>query len=184
MTSRRDNPSDPVAFVFEATEVGWIDFRIPSLTSRLIQATHLGDPFPDLLQWLESILDGAESARWAIGEEGQMTQLVFLRAAHAGIDHMEDRLLLLSTSFREDELASRPVEAMNLIRDVYGAFRAFAEGPVYSPDDWEWDEEKDDCYDGHRLRDLRSRKIEAALRRGPEPEQLELRVGWSWRRRP
>ena len=177
--TRERAATDPVEITFDETEVGWIDIRIRcTLPDRRTTATHMADPFDDMLTWLEAVAAGAPMARWLVCQEGALLQVVFLSEARTGFDAANGRLVVLIGDWDSvDALGARAVTRMGLVRDVYGAFRRFAEGPDYRPTEWESMEENDDAWEGLPLRSLRSCRVEAALEGGPE--QLPLpRLRW------
>lgn len=164
---------------FDPPDSGWIRLQAQPLTADWhIAATHLDDPFPAMMDWLETILDGAASARWAIEEEGSVAQFVFLASA-GWLTRPKPQLVFMSSNDRGDvfRLASTPVTPLELVRTFYQSFREYVEGPGYVADEWalldrdpeEW------LWHGDDLRALRSRRVEEALR-APLAEQLSLNL--------
>jgi hypothetical protein len=171
---------DPVGLRIKTCDAGWIFFTIKSLIrpGMRIGATHLEDPFPDLIGWLEAIAGGANCASWAIAEEGSSARLVFV-AEHSGwLGGGSDRLIYIGDGNVLFGFAQAAVTRAGLVREFYQEFRRFVESPAYDPAQWEatplpegkgWDnltEEEEMQYsgwDGTRLRELTSEIVEAFI---------------------
>ena len=168
--------------IFDPPEWGWLFFRVPSLLAdRQFYGTHLEDPYPAMIEWLERISDGAESARWLVGEEGSVAQFIFVAAGDCGIDQVLAQLIVIIGDEKEGiwHFAHRPVTAQSLVSSFYGSFRAFAESERYDGAHWAtFNAETEDGWEGQPLEHLRSQKIEAYLKCSSDQLVLFPRQSW------
>lgn len=159
----------PLALDFLRTEAGWITFTVqPFAALETIWATHLDDPFPALLSWLEEIASGEREARWSLDEEGQVTEFIFLAKPRLPFASLFTRDRLIGQRFGSDDALSTTatcaVERAALVRSVYGAFRDFATSERYRPEEWESQPgEADSPWHGTALATLRSPLVEDFL---------------------
>jgi hypothetical protein len=183
------SPRDPVGLRFIECDAGWINFTVDALvvSSDVIAATHLEDPFPNMMRWLEAIADGADCASWAIPQEGTSARLIFV-AEHSGwLGGGSDRLIHIDEGSELYGFATVAVDRRALVQEFYRTFRQFVGGVRYIPLQWEppplpegrtlddLSEEEEPSYygyDGDNLRALVSPKLEAYLaRREKAPDE-------------
>ncbi len=169
--------SAPVAFEFVETCAGWITFQVrPFAALGIVWATHLDDPFPGLLAWLEEIASGEREARWSIDEEDYVTEFVFLAKPRLPLSGLftKDRLFAMRYGIEDSPSTSEScvVPREVLLRSAYGAFRDFVTSPLYAPGQWEApnDKKQEGGWRGTALAALRSPLIEdlLGLREAPE----------------
>ena len=188
---------------FEAPSAGWIRCRVPGLTDeKYVGCSYIYDPFPEMIEWLEAICDGASSAIWQIDEEGSSALFIY----HADLTVMFGQGARLIHCVAGEEvwrLSGVAVTARAVVEGFYRAFCSMVESadfvpgawemapysPAISPDIYIYDLPEEDQeriaalgraypYGGTILRCLYSKKIEAALR---DPEALPS-IG-DWRQR-
>ena len=152
---------DQFEIVFDPPELGCLDFSVPPLTvGWKVCGTHLDDPFPGMIEWLEQIVGGADVARWLVGEEGSVAQFVFLAHSRLYIDEVAAQLVLLRCN-KDGEifsLHSCPVTRHGVVRGFYEAFRSYIDSDRYQADHWEaiGDDIEDATWRGDPLRTLPS----------------------------
>ncbi len=178
---------------FSPPDYGWIDMTIPPLTDdRSIHCSFVFDPFPGLIDWLEEIATGAQYSVWSVDEEGVLARFIFLGKTPFRFSEEKDNLVLCrSGSEGIIRMGSIAVERVEVVRQIYGAFRTMTARKNYNPRHWElhprWheidqdDEEACDAaradwpFDGYCLRTLRSHVVENFLENaGQEDPQIEL----------
>lgn len=137
--------------VFAPPDAGWVyvDLTHDGKTTR-VYASHVEDPFEDLLSWCEAIASGADLAAWRVSEEGRLTQLIYVAGQHAIFDHANAHLVIIRTS-HSDTLSDSfvlPVDGRQLVQAFYQGFRAMAEAPNYDVRQWEAMGNEEVVYDG------------------------------------
>ncbi len=172
-------PQQSLEVDFTLPKSGWIWCRVKPLHDLYaLDCTDIWDPFGDMINWLEEIADDSKAASWCISHEGHCSRLQFF-GGNASIDDRSDYLFHVQTSGSIDRVRGVRVDRCQLVASFYGAFRAMADDPAYSPREWdrhphlqlieELDEEAFDTewakqpYGGLPLRTLRSPVIEAWL---------------------
>lgn len=151
------------------------------------------DPFPRMVEWLESICRGERWAIWEIDEEGLSALLIY----HADLsisDGAGARLILCEASDEVWHTCAMAVSPRAVVAAIWSAFRAMVADSAYTPREWEmpehepaitfdmddprWDEaverrwsarEQANPYSGAILRFLESPLIESIL---ADPEAL------------
>lgn len=168
---------------FSRPEVGWLDFEVLPLTAGWrVSATHLNDPFPAMIEWLERIIKGRETAIWQVDGESTSTVFVYLPSAYSIFNTAPEGLLALqytSDGWRSGFWRGTPDE---IVQAFYPAFRAYVEGADYDPMEWETVFAEDGhselgSWDGSRLKLLVSPELAAVLHKDLAV-QLELDLHW------
>lgn len=172
---------EPFVVKFGPTEAGWIDINVLPLTNGWpVSATHLDDPFPHLMPWLNDIAAGAACACWSISHEGRGTTRFIYAHHEVGLSpDFSPALLAIHTYFGHVHVRMYHVDAKQLVGAFYREFRRFVESEDYKPDEWE--DEFDFAVNrvGARLKTIGSRAIEEYLAEIPE-EQLCLDLRHSY----
>lgn len=133
-----------LAIEFGLPDAGWIFFKCLPLTD-YVTASCYEDPFPAMIAWLESIVDGADVARWSIGQEGSVADFICSNAHSQGFDSVEAQLIYVGASsmYGGSDPQSAPYlfsavtcPVKELVHTFYGAFRAMAEHPKFDRREW------------------------------------------------
>lgn len=127
--------SDLPAVIVEYSncEAGWITMKVSCGGQSVhIDLSHVFDPLPDLVHWLEAILTGVMECSFNIDEEGTWKKL----SAQNNYDG--------SVSFEITELHSDidaniqvRVERRQLVSAFYNELLAFYQSSEYDPEEWE-----------------------------------------------
>jgi len=113
-------------------EVGWIRFRITAGDrSVLVCASCVWDPFPDLLSWLERIIQYGRDTVFTINEEGRGKTL---SASPLGGSRW---LFEVHKAFQnEPPIISTALPQRVLVASFYQSLRAFARSALYDRNEW------------------------------------------------
>ena len=131
--------SAPLTVRFDRCEAGWINFRVTSGPDTLeLQASHIYDPLPALLAWLEAITFELPRCGWTLDEEGALVAFDVAEAEPA------ESLVRKPTSMRltvTPDYAAPPLTCTlgrrSLVRTFYQAVREFVNSDRYRPGEWE-----------------------------------------------
>lgn len=131
---------------YRECEAGWIRIYISAngQTER-VPASHIYDPFPDLIAWLENIITGVPVSEFTIDEEGYDAIFRFSQQDKQGVftlhgqvpeeyhDVVPEELCLLK------ELLRITISPRLLVNEFYTKFRSFVTSPAYHKDQWEYE---------------------------------------------
>jgi hypothetical protein len=129
---------------FECPDSGWIHFKCLPLT-QIVSATCYHDPFPDLIIWLEAIVDEVPLTRWSIGEEGGISDFLWSNAHYQGFDRVDPQLIHLRCGSPwqgqlKPQLLPAPTamtcSAEDVVAGFYLPFREMVEHADFSPREW------------------------------------------------
>lgn len=131
--------AEPLTVRFEGCEAGWIDFRLTAGQQTLsLRASHLFDPLPDLLAWLEAISLGLQRGGWTLDEEFQRVQFDIHEVAPQPIfGRRSDPVLLTVRPDGNVAPLSCTLTRRDLVRAFDGALRDFVTSDRYRPAEWE-----------------------------------------------
>lgn len=131
---------------FGDCDAGWLSMLLTagerSLTARL---SHLLDPLPDMLAWLEAIVIGVEECGFRIDQEegdffdenGAFVNFSASKQLRAIPEHRAYTILNVTPPY-----GSQPLQATlptyDLVRIFYRAFREFADSTAYVREQWEY----------------------------------------------
>lgn len=182
MSCEKDRPS-LLEVSFDPPSSGCLFFKVSPLTGDgQVSATHIDDPFPGMIEWLDEIVRGARIARWTIEEEGTTAQFVFLGTVPSLSGPVAPQLVFLRGNetgevFALSSCASTPLD---VARAFYVPFRTYVRSTSYDPGEWEMMGDPEEWpWQGDKLRALRSALIEEALS-GPGEEQMGLPLRYPW----
>ena len=123
-----------LSVTFDDCDAGWITLWLSAgLRTMRISMSHLWDPLPDMLAWLEAIAVGVEKCGFAVNMEGSFMHFSATRTYVVGDWHST---LHVSPSYMAETFELR-ISTRELVKKVYEAFRGFAESGVYVPREWE-----------------------------------------------
>lgn len=117
---------------FTKCDAGWIDFNVQTEDGISVEvcASHIFDPFPQMIRWLEAILNGIPECAFIIDEEG--AEKVFrVRCNGADAQHF-----ILSDDVGT-EFIHAVVNPMQLVSNFYMALREFAQSSKYRHCEWQ-----------------------------------------------
>ena len=123
---------------FGDCDAGWIRMLLTvgesSLTVRL---SHIYDPLPDMLAWLEAITIGVEECGFRVDEEGAFVNF----SAHKQL-RADDQSRVYTVINIVPQYDVQPLQAImpttDLVAAFYRAFRTFADSPGYVRKQWEY----------------------------------------------
>jgi hypothetical protein len=136
-----DRPGRVPAIVFEHCVSGWIDCRLTHSSGGVEQAhvlrcSHVYDPLPDFIAWLEAITREADEASWTVNQEGSFARL---RAVRFGGDAVnlfcEDKTNDPNVTLWSPRL-NVLVFTIELVRAAYWALGTFVSSPAFSLPHW------------------------------------------------
>lgn len=117
---------------------GWISmlltFGESSLTIRL---SHIYDPLPDMLAWLEAIVIGVEECGFRVDEEGAYVNFSASKQSFASNEHRSYTILNVEPQYDMPPL-QLTLPTFDLVGIFYRAFREFADSPEYVRTQWEY----------------------------------------------
>jgi len=177
MGRKNTDAMEQVNVIFKECEAGWILFAVSvGLQSVKCRATHVWDPFPQMVVWLESIAADAQTCSFRMEEEGPEKEFMAFRCADGSIR------LMIQDAIAHRVLLEAQVNARQCVSAFYKNLRSFAESPAYVPRQWEDQTEsmigppagegtlspkfsrtRVGSYGGCHLRDLASDKLESWL---------------------
>jgi len=122
---------------FGDCNAGWISMRLTAGEISLrLRLSHVYDPLPDMLAWLESIVIGVEECGFRVDEEGAFVNF----SAHKQW-RSDDRNRVYTELNVKPQYDVPPLQAImpttELVAVFYHAFRAFADSPEYVREQWE-----------------------------------------------
>jgi len=104
------------------------------------------DPYPDMLAWLEDIVQGETLCRWWVEEEGTISVHVCYRRGDGRGRFISYRFpdygippkqVFPNKHSKYDELTiDALIDPEQLVREIYGSLRTFAASPDYDPKEW------------------------------------------------
>jgi hypothetical protein len=109
---------------YEFAGVGWIYLTLaaPGL-SLTIPASNVFDPFPELIEWLESIASGSRVNEMIINMEGGYIRLSYSRIECDGVyKPAEDGILTLANPYDQTIIAQAHVQRGDLVREFTRVF--------------------------------------------------------------
>lgn len=124
-----------LTITFDGCEYGWIRMMLiadgQSLTLRL---SHLYDPLPDMLAWLEAIVIGVEECGFRIDEEGSFVRF----SAHKQLRAMHSVNIVLNVTLEYNgQHLQATLQKHDLVRIFYHAIRDFSTSAAYVSEHWE-----------------------------------------------
>jgi len=127
-----------LAVKFGDCDAGWISMLLTygenSLTVRL---SHIYDPLPDMLAWLEAIVIGVEECGFCVDEEGAFVNF----SAHKQL-RADDQSRVYTVLNVAPQYDVQPLQAImpttDLVAVFYRAFREFADSSEYVRTQWEY----------------------------------------------
>lgn len=124
---------------FEGCEAGWIDLRLTAGQQTLnLRASHLLDPLPDLLAWLEAASLGLPRCGWTLDEEFQRVNFDIRDADLKSIfGRRPDPVVLTVAPDYDVAPLICTLTRRDLVRVFYGALRDFVTSDRYRPAEWE-----------------------------------------------
>lgn len=133
-----EQPDQNFSVKFCDCDAGWILMRLAagehSLTVRL---SHVFDPLPDMLAWLEAMTIGVEECGFRVDEEG-----AFVKFSARKQFCTSDPSRVYTTIDVVPEYDVRPIQITLPTRDLvaifYRAFREFADSTAYVREQWEY----------------------------------------------
>lgn len=131
--------TDLLTVRFEKCEAGWIALRLTADNLTLnLQASHLIDPLPDLLIWLEAISLGLERCGWTLDEEFQRVAFDARDAEPTPIfGRRPDPVVLTVTPNYEAAPLICTLTRRALVQTFYRALSDFVTSNRYHPAEWE-----------------------------------------------
>lgn len=131
--------AEPLTVRFEKCEAGWIALHLAAGGHTLdLRVSHLYDPLPDLLAWLEAISLGLERSGWSLDEEVRRVAFDARDAEPAPIfGRRPDPVVLTVTP--DDDVAPMicTLTRRALVQTFYQALRDFVTSDRYRPGEWE-----------------------------------------------
>ncbi|HEY0982852.1 hypothetical protein [Schlesneria sp.] len=137
------NNTTPITVQFKDCNVGWIEFfTVAGEVSVPIRASHIFDPFPDLIQWLHAILTGVQECSVHINQEGLYAEFLVRRLNGGTLlfrlqDRVDDLLPPETLSTDTRELLTTRVSRRQFVEAMYNAFRDFTRSSLYRKEEWE-----------------------------------------------
>ena len=110
---------------------GWIEIVISGdeLTIH-VRASEVYDPFPDLVGWLEAIVQGVPMNEFIVDEEGNEVAFRYIQEAC-------DDTFILTDPFDGRLLLQMSILPKMLVTEFYTELLAFAASPAYHKEEWE-----------------------------------------------
>jgi hypothetical protein len=116
---------------FHDCEAGWIHMDVTHASETVsISLSHVYEPLPAFLAWLEAVSTGVEQCSFEIDEEGSMVEF---KATSRGSGNVQFQL---EPSYESTKLDLN-LSARELVGAMYRAFVEFSESPDYKPEEWE-----------------------------------------------
>lgn len=123
---------------FGDCDAGWISMLLTSGNSSLrLRLSHVYDPLPDMLAWLEAVVIGVEECGFRVDEEGAFVNF----SAHKQL-RTDDQSRFYTALNIVPQYDVPPLQATlptyDLVEIFYRAFRAFADSSEYVREQWEY----------------------------------------------
>ena len=116
---------------FHDCEAGWIHMDVTHASETVsISLSHVFEPLPAFLAWLEAVSTGVEQCSFVIDEEGS---LVEFKATTLNSGKVRFQI----TPNYESTKLDLNLSARELVGALYRAFVEFSESPDYKPEEWE-----------------------------------------------
>jgi len=122
-----------ISLRFRDCEAGWIHLTIAAGAQEVqVRASHVFDPFPDLIRWMEAMLTDIQACSFVIDEEGDEKELVARRQWDGKL------LFTVRDPVPEGEEFFRAVVLRRqLIASIYNTLHEFARSPGCRSHEWE-----------------------------------------------
>jgi len=142
-----ERPS-PISVTFVTCEAGCIRFRVTARGQTVeVIASHLVDPFADMVAWLHAMMTGVTFCHWGVDQENWATSFLAVRRPDGlarllvhGFPHaMFTPVPAVPTMAQGVGHVSLDalVECKQVVRAFFSAFEAFVHGASYHPSEWE-----------------------------------------------
>lgn len=116
---------------FHDCDAGWIRMDVGHGDFTMtINLSHVYEPLPSMLAWLESVVIGVEDSSFEIDEEGSSVKFV---SSYRG----DGVVRLKVVPSYEGEALDIEIPRRQLISAIYCSFVEFSESPEYKPSEWE-----------------------------------------------
>lgn len=115
---------------FGDCDAGWISMWITAKNNRMeVRLSHIYDPIPDLLAWLESITIGVQKCGFSVDEEGSFTYFDAIRS-------QKSMRLKINKSYGSIKI-DLDLTRRELVKEFYESLINFAHSDQYIPSQWE-----------------------------------------------
>jgi hypothetical protein len=116
---------------FRDCEAGWIHMDVTHVSDTVsVNLSHVFEPLPAFLAWLEAVSTGVEQCSFVIDEEGS---LVEFKATTLNSGKVRFQI----TPNYESTKLDLNLSARELVGAMYRAYVEFSESPDYKPEEWE-----------------------------------------------
>lgn len=134
----KEQPIQDLSVKFGDCDVGWISMLLTSGGRSLrFRLSHIYDPLPDMLAWLEAITIGVEECGFRVDEEGAFVNF----SAHKQL-RADDQSRVYTVLNVVPQYDVQPLQAImpttDMVAAFYRAFRTFADSPEYVREQWEY----------------------------------------------
>jgi len=131
-TSDMDRQQPVFGVKYTDRGAGRIDIILTDgVTDFAITASNVYDPFPGMIDWLESLIHENQSSSWIIDEEDKAVKVTYT------LSSATDGSLYVADIIHQERQIAFPLAIRTLVATFYEAFRKFIESPRYNSDDWE-----------------------------------------------
>lgn len=129
----------PFTVSFDRCEAGWITLNLAADGHTLdLRASHLHDPLPDMLAWLEALSLGLPRCGWTLDEEWALVTFDVVDAMPAeSLTKRPTALRLTVTPDYNEPPLTCTLARRALVQTFYQALREFVTSDRYRPGEWE-----------------------------------------------
>lgn len=173
----KEQPNQNLSVKFGDCDAGWISMLLTSEESSLsVRLSHIYDPLPKMLAWLEAITIGVEECGFRVDEEGVFVNFSARREFRASENWRAYTALNIVPEYDIQPLQVT-LPTYDLVGIFYRTFREFADSSAYVREQWEYSTLEQAMYEQSGM--TASAWIDAVI--ALEPRQLQMAL---WRLDP